>query len=73
MPGILPVQRTLEKCLDVLDKLTKRGNDDIRELAPFIVNEMRREVLRVRELEEDVYRSAHVVFEVRGGLHAEAR
>ena len=34
---------------------------------------VRREVLRVRELEEDVYRSAHVVFEIRGGLHAEAR
>lgn len=67
------ISENLEKCLDVLDKLTKRGNDDIRELAPFIVNEMRREVLRVRELEEDVYRSAHVVFEVRGGLHAEAR
>ena len=67
------ISENLEKCLDVLVKLTKRGNDDIRELAPFIVNEMRREVLRVRELEEDVYRSAHVVFEVRGGLHAEAR
>ena len=67
------ISENLEKCLDVLDKLTKRGNDDIRELAPFIVNEMRREVLRVRELEEDGYRSAHVVFEVRGGLHAEAR
>ena len=67
------ISENLEKCLDVLDKLTKRGNDDIRELAPFIVNEMRREVLRVRELEEDVCRSAHVVFEVRGGLHAEAR
>ena len=67
------ISENLEKCLDVLDKLTKRGNDDIRELAPFIVNEMRREVLRVRELEEDVYRSAHVVFEVRGGFHAEAR
>lgn len=67
------ISENLEKCLDVLDKLTKRGNDDIRELAPFIVNEMRREVLRVRELEEDVYRSAHVFFEVRGGLHAEAR
>ena len=67
------ISENLEKCLDVLDKLTKRGNDDIRELAPFIVHEMRREVLRVRELEEDVYRSAHVVFEVRGGLHAEAR
>ena len=67
------ISENLEKCLDVLDKLTKRGNDDIRELAPFIVNEMRREVLRVRELEEDVYRSAHVVFEVRGGPHAEAR
>ena len=49
------ISENLEKCLDVLDKLTKRGNDDIR------------------ELEEDVYRSAHVVFEVRGGLHAEAR
>ena len=60
------ISENLEKCLDVLDKLTKRGNDDIRELAPFIVNEMRREVLRVRELEEDVYRSAHVVFEIRG-------
>lgn len=67
------ISENLEKCLDVLDKLTKRGNDDIRELAPFIVNEMRREVLRVRELEEDAYRSAHVVFEIRGGLHAEAR
>ena len=67
------ISENLEKCLDVLDKLTKRGNDDIRELAPFIVNEMRREVLRVRELEEDVYRSAPVVFQVRGGLHAEAR
>ena len=67
------ISENLEKCPDVLDKLTKRGNDDIRELAPFIVNEMRREVLRVRELEEDVYRSAHVVFEIRGGLHAEAR
>ena len=67
------ISENLEKCLDVLDKLTKRGNDDIRELAPFIVNEMRREVLRVRELEEDVYRSAHVGFEIRGGLHAEAR
>ena len=67
------ISENLEKCLDVLDKLTKRGNDDIRELAPFIVNEMRREVLRVRELEEDVYRSAHVVFEIRGGLPAEAR
>ena len=67
------ISENLEKCLDVLDKLTKRGNDDIRELAPFIVNEMRREVLRVRELEEDFYRSAHVVFEIRGGLHAEAR
>ena len=67
------ISENLEKCLDVLDKLTKRGNDDIRELAPFIVNEMRREVLRVRELEEDVYRSAHVVFEIRGGLQAEAR
>lgn len=67
------ISENLEKCLDVLDKLTKRGNDDIRELAPFIVNEMRREVLRVRELEEDVYRSTHVVFEIRGGLHAEAR
>ena len=67
------ISENLEKCLDVLDKLTKRGNDDIRALAPFIVNEMRREVLRVRELEEDVYRSAHVVFEIRGGLHAEAR
>ena len=67
------ISENLEKCLDVLDKLTKRGNDDIRELAPFIVNEMRREVLRVRELEEDVYRSAHVAFEIRGGLHAEAR
>ena len=67
------ISENLEKCLDVLDKLTKRGNDDIRELAQFIVNEMRREVLRVRELEEDVYRSSHVVFEVRGGLHAEAR
>ena len=67
------ISENLEKCLDVLDKLTKRGNDDIRELAPFIVNEMRREVLRVRELEEDVYRCAHVVFEARGGLHAEAR
>ena len=67
------ISENLEKCLDVLDKLTKRGNDDIRELAPFIVNEMRREVLRVRELEEDVYRSANVVFEIRGGLHAEAR
>ena len=67
------ISENLEKCLDVLDKLTKRGNDDIRELAPFIVNEMRREVLRVRELEEDVSRSAHVVFEIRGGLHAEAR
>ena len=67
------ISENLEKCLDVLDKLTKRGNDDIRELAPFIVNEMRREVLRVRELEEDVYRSAHVVFVIRGGLHAEAR
>ena len=67
------ISENLEKCLDVLDKLAKRGNDDIRELAPFIVNEMRREVLRVRELEEDVYRSAHVVFEIRGGLHAEAR
>ena len=67
------ISENLEKCLDVLDKLTKRGNYDIRELAPFIVNEMRREVLRVRELEEDVYRSAHVVFEIRGGLHAEAR
>ena len=51
------ISENLEKCLDVLDKLTKRGNDDIRELAPFIVNEMRREVLRVRELEEDVYLS----------------
>lgn len=67
------ISENLEKCLDVFDKLTKRGNDDIRELAPFIVNEMRREVLRVRELEEDVYRVNHVVFEVRGGLHAEAR
>ncbi len=67
------ISENLEKCLDVLDKLTKRGNDDIRELAPFIVNEMRREVLRVRELEKDVYRVNHVVFEVRGGLHAEAR
>ena len=67
------ISENLEKCLDVLDQLTQRGNDDIRELAPFIVNEMRREVLRVRELEEDVYRSAHVVFEIRGGLHAEAR
>ncbi|WP_303236913.1 hypothetical protein [uncultured Bilophila sp.] len=67
------ISENLERCLDVLDKLTKRGNDDIRELAPFIVNEMRREVLRVRELEEDVYRATHVVFEVRGGLHAEAR
>ena len=67
------ISENLEKCLAVLDKRTKRGNDDIRELAPFIVNEMRREVLRVRELEEDVYRSAHVVFEIRGGLHAEAR
>ncbi len=67
------ISENLERCLDVLDKLTKRGNDDIRELAPFIVNEMRREVLRVRELEEDVYRATHIVFEVRGGLHAEAR
>ena len=67
------ISENLEKCLDVLDKLTKRGNDDIRERAPFIVDERRREVLRVRELTEDVYRSAHVVFEVRGGLHAEAR
>lgn len=67
------ISENLERCLDVLDKLTKRDNDDIRELAPFIVGEMRREVERVRELEEDVYRSDHVVFEVRGGLHAEAR
>ena len=67
------ISQNLERCLDVLDKLTKRDNDDIRELAPFIVGEMRREVERVRELEEDVYRATHVVFEVRGGLHAEAR
>ena len=30
------ISENLEKCLDVLDKLTKRGNDDIRELAKLI-------------------------------------
>lgn len=67
------ISENLERCLDVLDKLTKRGNDDIRELTPFIIDAMRRDVQRLRELEEDVYRVNHVVFEVRGGLHAEAR
>ena len=64
------ISQNLERCHDVLDKLTKRDNDDIRELTPFIVGEMRREVERVRELEEDVCRATHVVFEVGGGLHA---
>ena len=64
------ISQNLERCLDVLDKLTKRDNDDIRELTPFIVGEMRREVERVRELEEDVCRATHVVFEVGGGPHA---